>query len=455
MAAAFTPCSRAGRPRALPRDGRRRRGAAAAALYSRVLFGGALAYWLFNTLGSVIRGTGNMALPASVMVGSGVPLPRPLARPDPRLGPAARASASRARPRRASPRSPRQPGAARIPALRRGAWCGRRSARPAPAVAALLGDPPRGRPGLAEHHPHEPDRGAPHRAGRALRRDRAGRLRPRRAARVSADPASCSGWARGSSPWSAPAWARATGRGPSAWRGSAPRWRPASPARSGSRPRCSRTSGSASSRPIPRSWPPAHATCASSGPPTASSAPASRSTSPRRARAACCGRSSPRLSALAIAAAGGWLATRWLERRLPGLFAAMAGALVAMGIINVAAVRFGAWRPAAGRRGEACMTAQQIFGLQVLLSFVLFTLVARWYVSPRLAAPAGGPRAPAPARAPRHAPHGARVPGADRGRRHAPGGLRGRRRLRRSPGRPARPGRARGAARPRRAWRCR
>ena len=32
------------------------------------------------------------------------------------------------------------------------------------------------------------------------------------------------------------------------------------------------------------------------------------------------------------------------------------------------------------------MTTQQIFGLQVLLSFVLFTLIARWYVSPRLAA---------------------------------------------------------------------
>jgi len=31
------------------------------------------------------------------------------------------------------------------------------------------------------------------------------------------------------------------------------------------------------------------------------------------------------------------------------------------------------------------MTIQQIFGLQVLLSFVLFTLLARWYVSPRLA----------------------------------------------------------------------
>ena len=32
------------------------------------------------------------------------------------------------------------------------------------------------------------------------------------------------------------------------------------------------------------------------------------------------------------------------------------------------------------------MTTQQIFGLQVLLSFVLYTLVARWYVSPRLGA---------------------------------------------------------------------
>ena len=38
--------------------------------YSRVLFGGALAYWLFNTLGSVIRGSGNMGLPAAVMVAS-------------------------------------------------------------------------------------------------------------------------------------------------------------------------------------------------------------------------------------------------------------------------------------------------------------------------------------------------------------------------------------------------
>jgi Na+-driven multidrug efflux pump len=35
-----------------------------------VVFGGAVAYWLFNTLGSVIRGTGNMIVPASIMLGS-------------------------------------------------------------------------------------------------------------------------------------------------------------------------------------------------------------------------------------------------------------------------------------------------------------------------------------------------------------------------------------------------
>ena len=45
---------------------------AAAVAYSRVLFGGAVAYWLFNTLGSAIRGSGNMAVPASVMVASGI-----------------------------------------------------------------------------------------------------------------------------------------------------------------------------------------------------------------------------------------------------------------------------------------------------------------------------------------------------------------------------------------------
>jgi len=45
-------------------------GALAAALaYSHIVFGGAMAVWLFNTLASVVRGTGNMLLPASVVVG--------------------------------------------------------------------------------------------------------------------------------------------------------------------------------------------------------------------------------------------------------------------------------------------------------------------------------------------------------------------------------------------------
>lgn len=42
----------------------------AAVAYSNVLFAGALVYWLLNTLGAVVRGTGNMVLPAAVMVGA-------------------------------------------------------------------------------------------------------------------------------------------------------------------------------------------------------------------------------------------------------------------------------------------------------------------------------------------------------------------------------------------------
>jgi putative MATE family efflux protein len=45
-------------------------GALAAALgYSNIVFSGALAFWLFNTLASIVRGTGNMLLPAGVVVG--------------------------------------------------------------------------------------------------------------------------------------------------------------------------------------------------------------------------------------------------------------------------------------------------------------------------------------------------------------------------------------------------
>ena len=50
-----------------------RDGALAAALaYSNVVFAGACAPWLYNTLGSVVRGTGNMTAPAIVMLIAGV-----------------------------------------------------------------------------------------------------------------------------------------------------------------------------------------------------------------------------------------------------------------------------------------------------------------------------------------------------------------------------------------------
>ena len=44
----------------------------AALTYSRVVFGGAVVFWLLNTFASIVRGTGTMALPAAVMSGSAV-----------------------------------------------------------------------------------------------------------------------------------------------------------------------------------------------------------------------------------------------------------------------------------------------------------------------------------------------------------------------------------------------
>jgi len=50
-------------------------GALQAALqYSDVIFAGAVAFWLFNTLAAVIRGTGNMRLPAGVVLGGAIVL---------------------------------------------------------------------------------------------------------------------------------------------------------------------------------------------------------------------------------------------------------------------------------------------------------------------------------------------------------------------------------------------
>jgi putative MATE family efflux protein len=72
----------------------------AAVTYSHVVFGGAVVYWLVNTLASIIRGTGTMALPAAVTAGSAVVymlLAPALVRgwgPFPRLGVAGTATAN-------------------------------------------------------------------------------------------------------------------------------------------------------------------------------------------------------------------------------------------------------------------------------------------------------------------------------------------------------------------------
>ena len=42
----------------------------AALAYSNVVFGGAISVWMLNILANVVRGTGNMSLPAQVLVGS-------------------------------------------------------------------------------------------------------------------------------------------------------------------------------------------------------------------------------------------------------------------------------------------------------------------------------------------------------------------------------------------------
>jgi putative MATE family efflux protein len=70
MAACFTAGLVLGGPAIYRAMGGTGQALEAALAYSNVLFGGALASWLFNTLGSVVRGSGNMTLPASVMVGN-------------------------------------------------------------------------------------------------------------------------------------------------------------------------------------------------------------------------------------------------------------------------------------------------------------------------------------------------------------------------------------------------
>jgi MATE family, multidrug efflux pump len=67
MAALFTAGAFGMGPAVYRAMGGRDGALASAIAYSNVIFGGAAAYWLYNTLSSILRGAGNMALPASVM----------------------------------------------------------------------------------------------------------------------------------------------------------------------------------------------------------------------------------------------------------------------------------------------------------------------------------------------------------------------------------------------------
>src|SRR5437773_12032849 len=69
--AAFTVGMLVGGPRLYRAMGGTEGALAAALMYSNVVFVGAIAVWLFNTLGSVLRGAGNMLLPALVVVAGG------------------------------------------------------------------------------------------------------------------------------------------------------------------------------------------------------------------------------------------------------------------------------------------------------------------------------------------------------------------------------------------------
>ena len=71
MAALFTTGMLWGGPALYHMMGGRGDTLVAAQLYSQVVFSGALSFWLLNTLASIVRGTGNMLLPASVVLGGG------------------------------------------------------------------------------------------------------------------------------------------------------------------------------------------------------------------------------------------------------------------------------------------------------------------------------------------------------------------------------------------------
>jgi putative MATE family efflux protein len=71
MAALFTTGMLWGGPALYYMMGGRGDTLAAAQMYSQIVFSGALSFWLLNTLASIVRGTGNMLLPAGVVMGGG------------------------------------------------------------------------------------------------------------------------------------------------------------------------------------------------------------------------------------------------------------------------------------------------------------------------------------------------------------------------------------------------
>src|SRR5207237_1169129 len=72
MSAVFTAGLLLGGPAVYRAMGGTSEAVEAAVTYSHVVFGGAVVYWLLNTLSSIVRGTGTMALPAAVTAGSAV-----------------------------------------------------------------------------------------------------------------------------------------------------------------------------------------------------------------------------------------------------------------------------------------------------------------------------------------------------------------------------------------------
>jgi putative MATE family efflux protein len=72
MSALFTGGMLLGGPALFAFMGGRGGALAAAVSYSTTIFSGAIAVWMFNILGSIVRGTGNMILPAAVVVGGGL-----------------------------------------------------------------------------------------------------------------------------------------------------------------------------------------------------------------------------------------------------------------------------------------------------------------------------------------------------------------------------------------------